>query len=814
MTINAGDMVYSSRKFDREERFLERQRGAGPRNINLAFDLELPGVPRVSKTPLKPQKSSRLRKTPEPKLLLSQSIRKTPGIAKVLPSLSSRRTPATARRRATKEPSTVASATEGNSIHHTGISEIAQASGEKTGTKKRKALEDISENQIPALPRKRRKRKSIGQQSLTKKPRASSRAKPTTPVLKAASRSRKAQDDKPELSEVIAEQPDKTVQEDERTQLTAKPQTRKRKPISQAQKSKKEPATVHPDAPENQEEVAEQVQEAANLGSSAELASVQPRVPSKPRKRKRRLVVQSPKKRKKPSPEELPPIVEESADISTAAAPRDPAASPATAAGAIKAKGTKRGRKPKSTPQGHVKPSEELTGPALTAAISDPAQADAPQADEVQSQSPGDLMTPKRKGRKRKSISQNSFRKKKDLKCPPGPQSGTEISQPEVSQINTPAEAAVAPATRRKGRSKKGVAPPEGTEDVALGSIPDVPQPAEAPKKRGRPKKIKTADNPAKPFEIIQSSTEKKKQKDLSEKAKFMNHAATAPSAVQPPFIAGAYAPTAVQQPAPEQPPVVKKRGRPKKQATALPVAEPSTLDSTSFRPIAQPKQPNIKVSSADTSNLVTKSISANSHHFVPTHALEHPDSHAVANASANSNSRPRATNFSPISKLPATCARSKDHRSKRAQTVDEPDPLSDISPAKPPAKPRPTKAGPWKQPTVQKSSPQEPSNRNNVRATFNHPIATATATSPPPPHRNHHKNNPSPPAQPSSFSSSSTQHQANKEHLSTEEHTYHHNLHIQHTQRALNLAEQSHRDLQARSSTSTSTSRQDDTER
>ncbi|KAI4110115.1 MAG: hypothetical protein L6R37_000008 [Teloschistes peruensis] len=55
-----------------------RQRGAGARDIQLSFDLEIPGLPKHSRSPLKPQKSAENRQLPPPDLSLSLKPPQTP----------------------------------------------------------------------------------------------------------------------------------------------------------------------------------------------------------------------------------------------------------------------------------------------------------------------------------------------------------------------------------------------------------------------------------------------------------------------------------------------------------------------------------------------------------------------------------------------------------------------------------------------------------------------------------------------------------------------------------------------------------------
>ncbi|MCJ1471932.1 hypothetical protein MMC13_000573 [Lambiella insularis] len=182
---------------NREERFLMRQRGAGARQLrNSGFEFILPGS---SRSPLKPLASGRSRRTPVQNNKIQSSTRKTPKFTPLVPQQSSRRTPASRK----SKQSGASSSRQLVSISEQQDASTSQATktdGQGSVTKKRKigrpaktpsteraeptgavaifgSIRKSSEPAVPhdqgepteistALPaKKRKKRKSIGQQS-------------------------------------------------------------------------------------------------------------------------------------------------------------------------------------------------------------------------------------------------------------------------------------------------------------------------------------------------------------------------------------------------------------------------------------------------------------------------------------------------------------------------------------------------------------------------------------------------------------------------------------------------------------------------
>ncbi|KAL8918114.1 MAG: hypothetical protein Q9208_007556 [Pyrenodesmia sp. 3 TL-2023] len=381
---------------NREERFLERQRGAGARDINLAFDLELPGITRVSKTPLKPQKSGRSKKTPQPETLPPRSTRKTPNSTRNVPALQAGRTPATARRRTTKAKTTAGTGSEVEAVAPGQASEAVERSTGGASTKKRKALDEIPETEAASSPKKRRKRKSIGQQTLKKKPRAPLKPNTTTEPSNTPLPVEETEDVDTKNAETAAEEPDATGEDlakpgrltgvakraARRTQTTQKPPGQKLKPSLRTQRSKTKPPATRQETFEADEEIARSVHEPAKIESPTELtAPAETDSKPKPRKRKRKAIVQSPRKRKKPTRREPALGYGEIEEEAMAESQEGPAIIPTAAVALSVAKTNKRGRKPKSIPCGHAEPFGELLDTSQTNAKAEPVRLQESQPD-------------------------------------------------------------------------------------------------------------------------------------------------------------------------------------------------------------------------------------------------------------------------------------------------------------------------------------------------------------------------------------------------------------------------------------------------
>lgn len=284
---------------------------------NTGFDLVLPGQENAANPPLEPRKSGRSRKTPQPELLPQRSTRRTPAPEELLQQRSTRRTPAPElppQRSSRRTPATGARKKRGratqDAIQERGetadaVGPIAgQDDGESNATKRgrlnqaaksskgAKTTEGAKESDVqvkdpqtlepeqgvsPSGPvKKRKKRKSIGQQSMKTK---SNKAQ-TSPkaVLK------------PQQKRV--------------------PKPKAVLPIELSHEELRVEAQVnglpfggqkHPTAPEVTES-RDFAAEAADLGPEDDREEVNP----KSRKRKRVSIGQQSKKRPKPAPAKLP----------------------------------------------------------------------------------------------------------------------------------------------------------------------------------------------------------------------------------------------------------------------------------------------------------------------------------------------------------------------------------------------------------------------------------------------------------------------------------------------------------------------------
>ncbi|KAI4160132.1 MAG: hypothetical protein LQ342_005990 [Letrouitia transgressa] len=157
---------------NREERFSQRQRGAGARNLDLAFDLVLPGVPTVSRTPLKSRKSMGSGHTPLPDLPPAKSVRKPSSPShrslsstRITPDVFDKKASGLPRKRSRPPKKPIPEVICEEDIVGLKLSQISK-DGEATTTWEPAAKEPI-DVQKPAIEpeiKKRKRRRSIGQQ--------------------------------------------------------------------------------------------------------------------------------------------------------------------------------------------------------------------------------------------------------------------------------------------------------------------------------------------------------------------------------------------------------------------------------------------------------------------------------------------------------------------------------------------------------------------------------------------------------------------------------------------------------------------------
>ncbi|KAL8958646.1 MAG: hypothetical protein Q9183_005793, partial [Haloplaca sp. 2 TL-2023] len=242
----------------REERFQMRQRGAGSRDIQLSFDLELPGLPKSSRSPLVPRKSTGSMIAPQADVVPSLKSHPTPRARKSKPALSSKRTPATARQGKINAVEGDMKSSRKKPLKSSSMSVTNLQGIRDDVTRKRKIapgiLDGTDEMTSVASPKKKRKRRSIGQQSVGRRAKASLKARaPRKSLGAAANRAQSTLDDaagESNTSGVLVEASNEFVQDAESKEAYDSdpvpdaprgPKRRKRRSIGQNQRPKKKP---------------------------------------------------------------------------------------------------------------------------------------------------------------------------------------------------------------------------------------------------------------------------------------------------------------------------------------------------------------------------------------------------------------------------------------------------------------------------------------------------------------------------------------------------------------------------------------------
>ena len=613
VNMQANLIVYPGR----EERFLMRQRGAGTRDIVLAFDLDLPGVSKPSKTPLKPQKSARERRSSPSKTIPPRSTRKTPIPAKtVLPSLS-KRTPATARRRKPPTATGGAGSIGREPMHDPKVSETPQSNSGGISTRKRKATEDLLRTQATASSKRPRKRKSIGQQSSRRKLKASSASTGTIALHETTSRLRRARGGTKNPNEASAElsNPDAKehgglvnlpggVEEQVQARALKKPRSRKQSSIKQTQRPDSSRTTAQGSG-DDAVELAQSAQIPAGVETIIEHEAADTEMKANPRKRKRKAIVQNAKKRKKVSPVKILSLILEQVVEKPKIPLQESAPIQKPTNKASLEKPAKRGRKPKVTTKDH--PEVIIEAPEAVVKVPKTEESHL----ELQPQCNQDLPAPKRKRKKRKSIGQVQRPRNRDTTTTSNILLDTESKHSDVEIPATSNEVMSVPAIKRKGHSETL---PESLTNISndqLASKDYHDLPMQAPKRRGRPKKMTSSAPAAKLDETSDHPIEVVDVNDIP-----LNSVAMKP-----------FEPVASVEPAPsfkepdiqELPQIVKpqpqkdtkKRGRPKKQVSTTFLPEPlaqgtippkvkSKMRRTAARPRStstKPRQMTIKSS-------------------------------------------------------------------------------------------------------------------------------------------------------------------------------------------------------------------------
>ncbi|KAL8773226.1 MAG: hypothetical protein Q9209_001903 [Squamulea sp. 1 TL-2023] len=490
----------------RDERFLMRQRGAGTRDINLTFDLQLPGVAPIARSPLKPRQSGRIMDSVQPETLGLRATRQTPKITRAVPKLVSGHTPVTAKKATPRtvidregdgRPKTFSNPLNSETVHH-------HTSGLHTKKWKISFSDRTGVPEDPENPpvKRRKKRKSIGQASLRKKFRAPGLTKNLVHEPRQSTKSKKLEVMQTEPTELFTDQTiqvseipleseavQDTVEALNVAQVAKEPKRRKRKSIGQIQRPQKKSKLTKNCADQAALDDAEH--STVTIGVEENVDNrIRNIAKPKPGRRKRIAVAQSPNRRK-------PPLRDVPSPSSTTRvrgisrsefATKPPTSIPSAGQ-------TRRARKAEAAINKTVDVAKDLVSPLLPLSTvqapqdePSPRMRDSePPADEAPSKS-------KQKRKKRKSICQ-AQRPKKKPETRPLRVIDPNVNSTKSENAKTQKAAAAAPSLKPQCRpvSETPQVLPMEVGSTQTASERDLPEPIPAPKKRGRPKKAEAA---------------------------------------------------------------------------------------------------------------------------------------------------------------------------------------------------------------------------------------------------------------------------------------------------------------------------------
>ncbi|KAL9634349.1 MAG: hypothetical protein Q9204_003040 [Flavoplaca sp. TL-2023a] len=465
---------------NRDERFLMRQRGAGTRDINLTFDLQLPGVPPISRSPSRPQKYVR----PQPDLPSSRATRQTPKMAKATPKLIAKRTPARANNTThsivTGDENVERAKASKHSLNPEPLRDISQG----VSAQKRKvglSLPEGSTQDVEVPPTKRRKkRKSIGQDSLRKR----TRAPPLTQQKsvhesKIITNLKKSAAVHPESTKVAAEPTshatDMLAGSDisqnpaavsKMAQVATEPKRRKRKSIGQIQKPRKRPKCTEQTAMHATQDDKDQ-QQVAVFADDMDVG--EPKIAEEPK----------PQRHKRQAPTNLSDVFL-GEPVPTQSIEEIPTAEQAK----------KRGRKP--NPAISIAERTEVSSnlPMSVAEIHPSRGEPSSQPDGIAPKADEASTVPKQARKKRKPIGQTQRTKKKPSTRPlRANDPNLNLTGGDIVKMRSTESAIPSPTLQDVSLSENGrILPPKG-DQVELDHDKKSSAPAPASKKRGRPKK-------------------------------------------------------------------------------------------------------------------------------------------------------------------------------------------------------------------------------------------------------------------------------------------------------------------------------------
>lgn len=511
-----------------------RQRGAGTRDINLTFDLQLPGVPTISRSPLRPQKSARS----QPEYPNLKVTRQTPKSKKAISKHVSKRTPATANNATPR--TAVRNVERQDASKQVRVPEPPQRVSPGVSAQKRKVDLYLAEGTMEGaeLPptKRRKKRKSIGQYPIRKKSTGAPLPKKPDQDSKQRDKTKKVEEVPPETMELVPERipqaseissEHKTMQDQmealEVAQLTNGSKRRKRKSIGQVQRPKKTPklarqAMVHARANDVEQQLIPAVVD-ASLEERPQTSEI-----PKPQRRTRKTLMETSTRHK--SPMQRMPSPQSVTRISDAVR-REPTPDRSIGNNVAAGQPKKRGRKPNATVKDTTNNPREVTNLPMAVLELPTEEGEPPLLGEVEAKADEASTVLKKTRKKRKPISQTQKVKKKPAIRPlraidpkltlvsdeaaknrrteagrsppisqdrPHPESPQELS-PELdrAQVIPDHKSSVpAPAPNKRGRPKKAQAAPlthpPKTASAEIKPEYEVPMPAVAAKKRGRPK--------------------------------------------------------------------------------------------------------------------------------------------------------------------------------------------------------------------------------------------------------------------------------------------------------------------------------------
>ncbi len=515
-----------------------RQRGAGTRDINLTFDLQLPGVPTISRSPLRPQKSARSQ-SEIPNL---KATRQTPKSKKAISKLVSKRTPATANNATPR--TAVRNVERPDTSKQKRVLEPQHVSHAVSAQKRKVDLYlpgGTTEGADLPPTKRRKKRKSIGQYPLRRKSTGAPPPKKPVQGSKKRDQTKKVEEVPSESMELVPENisqaseipsENKTMQIPmkafEVAEMTNGPKRRKRKCNGQVQRPKKTPklagqAMVHARADDVEQQLIPAVAD-ASLVERPQTSEI-----PKPQRRTRKTLMETSTRHKSPMHRMPSP---QSVTRTSDAVRREPTPDRSIGNNVAAVQPKKRGRKPNATVKDTTNNPKEVTSlPVAVLEILKP-EGEPPLLGEVEPKADEASTVLKKTRKKRKPIGQTQKVKKKPASQPlraidskltlvsdeaaknrrtaaaesppisqhkPHPESPQELS-PELDQAQVVPDhksSVPAPAPNKRGRPKKAQAAPlthpAKTASAEIKPEHEVSMPAVAAKKRGRPKQADAA---------------------------------------------------------------------------------------------------------------------------------------------------------------------------------------------------------------------------------------------------------------------------------------------------------------------------------